>query len=44
MYIALYGSKFIAIKGCNCKTTLSSYLMVTLKCGVLRLKESKDEQ
>ena len=32
------------IKECNCKTTLSSYLMVTFKHGVLRPKESKDKQ
>ena len=44
MYIVLYDYKFIAIKGHNCKTTLSSYLMVTLKHGVLRPNESEDEQ
>ena len=29
---------------CNCKTTFSSYLIVILKHGVLRLNKPKDKQ
>ena len=38
--IQLYSNKWV----CNCKTTLSSYLMVMWKHRVLRPKESEDEQ
>ena len=41
----LYDYKHIAIKEvCECKITLSSYLMEASKCRVLRLEKSKDEQ
>ena len=44
MHIASCSYLFIAIKGCNCTTTLISYLMVTSKHGVVILKESEDQQ
>ena len=41
----LYDYRCIAIKEVHdCKNTLSSYLMETYKCRVLRLKASQDEQ